>query len=306
MLTAQRSPAEAASIARFCACSPRTRTAAPPGQIISRSPIATAPAATVPVTTSPIPGKVKARSIGMRKRPDGVACARLAAAMAAVPSRWRVSAAMPSPVRLDTGNIRLSTWPAAASSSLTSPMTCSTRSAATRSILLTIPVISATPISSRMSRCSIVCGRAPVIGGDNQQYPVDRQHAGQHVGQKALVSGNVDKADLCPIGQGRIGKAEIDCQPAPFLLRQAVGVDPGQRLHQGRLAVVDMAGGREDHGFDQSRARALLSRTTERVTELQVAGIGALYPPQSRFEAIAAPWAIAASFLNEISGSSLP
>ena len=37
-----------------------------------------------------------------------------------------------------------------------------------------------------------------------------------------------------------------------------------------------------------------------------VAGIGALYPPQSRFEAIAAPWAIAASFLNEMSGSSLP
>ena len=108
MLTAQRSPAEAVSIGRFCACSPRTRTVAPPGLTVSRSPMPTAPAATVPVTTSPIPGRVKARSIGIRKRPDAIASARSFAAIAAVFSRCRVSAAMPSPVRLDTGNIRLS------------------------------------------------------------------------------------------------------------------------------------------------------------------------------------------------------
>ena len=36
----------------------------------------------------------------------------------------------------------------------------------------------------------------PVIGGDDQQYPVDGQHTGQHVGQEALMPGNIDKSKL--------------------------------------------------------------------------------------------------------------
>ena len=43
----------------------------------------------------------------------------------------------------------------------------------------------------------------PVIGGDDQQHPVDRQHARQHIGQKALMAGNIDKAELGAIGQRR-------------------------------------------------------------------------------------------------------
>ena len=86
-----------------------------------------------------------------------------------------------------------------------------------------------------------------VIGGDDQQHPVDRQHAGQHVRQKPLVPGDIDKPQLGAVRQCRIGEAEIDRQPAPLFLGQAVGVDPGQRAHQRGLAVVDMAGGREDH-----------------------------------------------------------
>ena len=86
-----------------------------------------------------------------------------------------------------------------------------------------------------------------VIGGDDQQYPVDRQHAGQHVRQKPLVTGDIDKPQLGAVRQFRIGKAEIDRHPAPLFLGQAVGIDAGQRAHQRRLAVIDMAGGREDH-----------------------------------------------------------
>ena len=89
----------------------------------------------------------------------------------------------------------------------------------------------------------------PVIGGDDQQHPVDRQHAGQHVGQKALMPGHIDKAELGAVGQCRIGEAEIDRQPAPLLLGQAVGIDPGQRADQRGLAVIDMAGRRQDHGW---------------------------------------------------------
>ena len=97
----------------------------------------------------------------------------------------------------------------------------------------------------------------PVIGGDDQQHAVDRQHAGQHVGEEALVPRHVDKAELGAVGQRRIGEAEIDRQPAPLLLRQAIGVDPGQRLHQRGLAVIDMAGGGEDHGCRAASAGKL-------------------------------------------------
>ena len=94
------------------------------------------------------------------------------------------------------------------------------------------------------------CLRArPVIGGDDQQYSVDRQHAGEHVRQKALVPRHVDKAELGAVGQCRIGEAEIDRQPAPLFLRQTVGVDAGQRADQRGLAVIDMACGRQDHGL---------------------------------------------------------
>ncbi len=104
----------------------------------------------------------------------------------------------------------------------------------------------------------------PVIGGDDQQHPVDRQHPRQHVGQKALVAGDIDKAELGPVRQGRIGKAEIDRQPALLLLGQPVGVDPGQRPHQRGLAVVDMAGGGEDHGFGRAEPPREFALSTPR------------------------------------------
>ena len=43
-----------------------------------------------------------------------------------------------------------------------------------------------------------------------------------------------------------MGKAEIDRDPARFLLGQPVGVDPSERLDERGLAVIDMAGGREN------------------------------------------------------------
>ncbi len=86
-----------------------------------------------------------------------------------------------------------------------------------------------------------------IIGGDDQQYPVYRQHTGQHVGQKTLMAGNIDKAELGAVGQGSIGEAQIDGQPTPLLLGQAVGIDPGQRADQRGLAMIDMTGRCQDH-----------------------------------------------------------
>ena len=50
-----------------------------------------------------------------------------------------------------------------------------------------------------------------------------------------------------PSGARQIGEAEIDRDAARLLLLQAVGIDAGQRAHERGLAVVDMAGGADDH-----------------------------------------------------------
>ena len=51
-------------------------------------------------------------------------------------------------------------------------------------------------------------------------------------------------------------EAELGRDPALLLDRQAIGVDAGQRLHQRRLAVVDVTGGADDdrHGYVSSRS----------------------------------------------------
>jgi hypothetical protein len=44
-----------------------------------------------------------------------------------------------------------------------------------------------------------------------------------------------------------IGEAKVDGQSAPFFFRQAVSIDPGERLDQQSFAVIDMACGRDNH-----------------------------------------------------------
>src|SRR5690606_20354795 len=80
---------------------------------------------------------------------------------------------------------------------------------------------------------------------------------GEHVAQEAMVARHVDEADGPPRGQRGVGEAEIDRQTAPLLLGEAVRVGPRQRLDQRRLAVVDVAGGRDDgHGARRDSASA--------------------------------------------------
>jgi hypothetical protein len=89
----------------------------------------------------------------------------------------------------------------------------------------------------------------PVIGGDDQQHPVYRQYARQHIGQETLVAWDIDKPKLGAVWQGGIGEAKIDGQPSPLLLGQAIGIDPGQRADQRGLAMVNMTGRRQYHDF---------------------------------------------------------
>ncbi|MNC84609.1 hypothetical protein D3C83_01670 [compost metagenome] len=98
-----------------------------------------------------------------------------------------------------------------------------------------------------------------VVGRDHQQGEVDAAHAGQHVADEALVSRHVHEADHRAAFERPVGEAEIDGDAARLLLRQAVGVDAGQRLHQSRLAVVDVACGGDYHVEEVARFSLLVS-----------------------------------------------
>ncbi len=95
-----------------------------------------------------------------------------------------------------------------------------------------------------------------VVGGDGEQDEIDAGRAGEHVMNEALVPRHVDEADDRAICRRQIGKAEIDRDAARFFFLQAVGVDPGQRAHERGLAVVDMAGGADDHDAASGRDAA--------------------------------------------------
>ncbi len=262
----------------------------------------------MPVTTSPIPGRVKARSIGMRKSPPVVPPRGSRSAMrGALAADGAVKSAIPSPLRLDTGKIGLSANPAAASSTPTSLDHRGGPIGLDPVDLGDDPGDLGDPDQFEDVEVLQRLRTRPVIRGDDQQHPVDRQHAGQHVGQEPLVPRHVDKPELGAVGQRRIGKAEIDRQPASLLLRQAIGVDPGQRLHQRGLAVIDMASGREDHGLPwasagswprkaASSSRQRRSRRTRPASMRPMTGTGnARSAPRQRLDGSAGPtyWRVA-------------
>ena len=95
-----------------------------------------------------------------------------------------------------------------------------------------------------------------VVGGDDQQHEIDAGRAGQHVVHEFLVARHVDEAEHGAVRRRQIGEAEIDGDAARLLLLQPVGIDAGQRPHQRGLAVIDMAGGADDHGAGSGRGAA--------------------------------------------------
>ena len=86
------------------------------------------------------------------------------------------------------------------------------------------------------------------IGGDDEQHHVDTRRARQHIMHEPLMAGHVDKAEHRTVRHRRIGIAEVDGDAALLLLGQPVGIDARQCLDQRGLAVIDVAGGADDHG----------------------------------------------------------
>ena len=248
-LRAQRSPAAAVSTGRLCAWMPRTLPSMPRGLSISRSPTATAPAATVPVDDQPDAGQGEGavdRQAEQARRAAVAARAAAAARRALLQMRGERRDAVAGAARHREDRALGIAGGGEQVADLARHRGRAARRS-TRSILVTTPVISATPISSRMSRCSRVCGRGPSSAATTSSTRSIDSTPASMFGRNRSWPGTSTKPSSVPSGKRRVGKAEIDRQPAPLLLGQAVGVDPGQRPHQRGLAVVDMAGGGEDH-----------------------------------------------------------
>jgi len=89
-------------------------------------------------------------------------------------------------------------------------------------------------------------GAWAVVGGDHEQDRLDLTRPDEHVADQPVMAGHVHEIEVRPVRQPEMGIADVDRHAPPALLGQAIGIDPGQRPQQGRLAVVDVAG-RADH-----------------------------------------------------------
>ncbi len=104
-----------------------------------------------------------------------------------------------------------------------------------------------------------------LVGGDDEHDQIDADRAGHHRAHEALVSRHVDHPDRLARGQRQVREAELDGDAALLLFLQAIGVDPGERAHQRRLAVVDVTGGADDARERGGHAqRLLLERGAQR------------------------------------------
>ena len=87
-----------------------------------------------------------------------------------------------------------------------------------------------------------------VVRRHHEEHEVDAGGACEHVVNQPLVARDVDEAENGPVGQGHVGIAEVEGDAAGLLFGQAVGVDSREGPDQGRLAVVDVSGGADQHG----------------------------------------------------------
>ncbi len=95
---------------------------------------------------------------------------------------------------------------------------------------------------------------------DDEEARIDRTDSREHVLDEADVAGHVHERDVRAGRQRGPREAEVDREPAPLLLLESVWVGAGQREDERGLAVVDVAGSRDDAGrrcgVDQASARS--------------------------------------------------
>ena len=95
-----------------------------------------------------------------------------------------------------------------------------------------------------------------LVRRDNKHRKVDTARAGEHILDKLFMSRHVDDTRLRAVVKVEVGKAQLDRDPAFFLLHETVGVNAREGLDEKRLAVVHMARGADDDVFHLSASLA--------------------------------------------------
>src|SRR3954453_16860261 len=92
-----------------------------------------------------------------------------------------------------------------------------------------------------------------VVSSDHKKREIDGTDAGDHVADEILVARNIHDCDVNTFvvrtAQIQFGETEIDRDLARFLFRQPIRVGSGQGFYQRALAMIDMAGRRNNEMF---------------------------------------------------------
>ena len=127
-------------------------------------------------------------------------------------------------------------------------------SASTASAFVTATTPRSIPSSRRIARCSCVCGRAPSVASITSRKRSIPLAPATMLRMNRSWPGTSISDSRAAVGQVERRVAEVDRDPALLLLRQPVGVLPGQRPDEPGLAVVDVA-----RCADRQRHRASIS-----------------------------------------------
>ena len=73
------------------------------------------------------------------------------------------------------------------------------------------------------------------------------------------MPGDVHHARHGAVGQRQVREPELDRDPAPLLLAETVGVDPGERAHERGLAVIDVPGRADEEAIHGPKATAVVA-----------------------------------------------
>ncbi len=185
--------------------------------------------------------------------------------------------------------------PVPARAAVISAATARRRSSSARSALVSATMPRVRPSRSRMARCSRVCGMTPSSAATTSSTKSMPVAPASMLWTSFSWPGTSMKPTIAPIRARPVGEAEIDGDAARLLLLQPVGVDAGQRPHQSGLAVIDMAGGADDHAAPSAQRRsgaalrlaiaapsvqAVARRRQERLGQLAAAALRPQQPAQ--------------------------